>query len=369
MTNLVRSISLGGIEVPCRYCHTLVLGSGSAALCAAVRLKRSGIDDICILTDDINGGTSRNTGSDKQTYYKLADSTSIPDSPYLMVEALMKGGAVHGDIALVEALSSENAFYHLVGIGVPFPHDELGGYTGYKTDHDPSSRGTSLGPYTSKVMVEYLEKECRTLGIEILNKQECIRLISYEDRIAGAVIFNRRAAGKSDNAFSVYLCDNMVLGLGGPAGLYEASVYPPRHTGGIGLALEIGAEAVNLTESQFGIASTEFRWNLSGSYQQVIPHYFSRDPETGETYSFLEDYFPSMDQLTRAIFLKGYQWPFDPEKISSWGSSLIDILVYQEIVYKKRDVYMDFRINPPGNDRLGSVFPPDSIRRGCGILE
>ena len=38
-----------------------------------------------------------------------------------------------------------------------------------------------------------------------------------------------------------------------------------------------GSQGKNLTESQFGIASIKFRWNLSGTYQQVrcvmsLPH-------------------------------------------------------------------------------------------------
>ena len=38
------------------------------------------------------------------------------------------------------------------------------------------------------------------------------------------------------------------------------------------------------------------------------------------------------------IFLKGYQWPFDVNKIFG-GSSVIDLLVYQETVFKKNAEY------------------------------
>ena len=37
-------------------------------------------------------------------------------------------------------------------IGVPFPKNRWGEYVGYKTDHDPARRATSVGPYTSKCM-------------------------------------------------------------------------------------------------------------------------------------------------------------------------------------------------------------------------
>ena len=111
-------LNIDDLEIPVISYHTLILGSGAASLAAAVRLKRTGIDDLCIVTDNMQGGTSRNTGSDKQTYYKLSDSTHEPDSPYKMAQALFQGGAVHGDIALSEAMGSENGFYNLVGLGV-----------------------------------------------------------------------------------------------------------------------------------------------------------------------------------------------------------------------------------------------------------
>ncbi|GAI57817.1 unnamed protein product, partial [marine sediment metagenome] len=51
------------------------------------------------------------------------------------------------------------------------------------------------------------------------------------------------------------------------------------------------------------------------------------------------------------IFLKGYQWPFDPQRIENLQSSLIDILVFNE-TQKGRRVFMDFLHNPIGNDSM-----------------
>jgi succinate dehydrogenase/fumarate reductase flavoprotein subunit len=346
-----------------KYYHTIILGTGAASLCAAVRLKRSGIDDILIVTDNLMGGTSRNTGSDKQTYYKLSDSTLTPDTPYSMAKALSGGGAMHGDIALAEALGSESGFYHLTALGVPFPFNKWGGYTGYKTDHDPLNRGTSLGPYTSRVMVEFLEKEVNNLQIPILDHHDCVKLSTINEgkqkRIAGIILLDKKKSSIEEERFVSLLCDNLIFGVGGPGGLYKSSVYPSIHVGSLGLALEAGAETANLTESQYGIGSLKFRWNLSGSFQQVLPRYYSKDRQTGEEYPFLNNYFSSMKKMTEAIFLKGYQWPFDPRKVSGEGSSLIDILVYQEMEINNRDVFMDFRTNPEGDKRLGEFNPED----------
>ena len=94
--------------------ETLVVGSGAAGFNAAVALKKQGVESIAILTEDVNRGTSRNTGSDKQTYYKLTTCGSDGDSVRRMAETLFSGGAMDGDIALAEAAGSLRSFFHLV---------------------------------------------------------------------------------------------------------------------------------------------------------------------------------------------------------------------------------------------------------------
>ncbi len=134
------------VNIPAVRVHTLVIGSGAAGLNAAVQLVRSGIKDELILTEGLAMGTSINTGSDKQTYYKLSMCGADSDSPRDMAESYFAGGSMHGDLALVEASLSARAFMNLVNIGVPFPRDSYGQFVGYKTDHDPRQRATSIGP-------------------------------------------------------------------------------------------------------------------------------------------------------------------------------------------------------------------------------
>ncbi|WP_422479391.1 FAD-binding protein [Pleomorphochaeta sp. DL1XJH-081] len=346
MDTRAQHLVVDGIPLEVSAVHTLVVGSGAAALKAACRLKQLGVDDLVVLTESVKGGTSYNTGSDKQTYYRLSTGTKEPDSPYLMAHDLSGGGAMHGDTALVEAIGSTEAFHYLCSLGVPFPTNRYGAYAGYQTDHDIRERGSSIGPYTSKRMVEVLLDEARLRNVDIREQIEVVRLITCDNRIVGAVAIDRKRVEESSYGLCLYMADNVVFATGGPGGIYEDSVYPSCHSGAIGLALEIGAQANNLTESQFGLASTKFRWNVSGSYQQVIPTYFSTDADGNDEREFLQPFFPSTENLCNAIFLKGYQWPFDVRKITDHGSSLIDILVYRERVLLGRRVFMDFRRNP-----------------------
>jgi hypothetical protein len=127
--------------------------------------------------------------------------------------------------------------------------------------------------------------------------------------------------------------------------MYRHSVYPESQTGAMGIALEAGALAVNLTESQYGIASVKFRWNLSGTYQQVLPRYLSTDSEGKDVREFLLEWYHDAGSMMDAIFRKGYQWPFDPAKAAEGGSSVIDLLVGLETA-KGRRVFLDFTENP-----------------------
>jgi succinate dehydrogenase/fumarate reductase flavoprotein subunit len=346
----------------------LIVGSGAAGYNAAVHLYDRGVTNIAILSEGRLEGTSRNTGSDKQTYYKVACAGEIPDSPRLMAETLFAGGSADGDTALCEAALSLEEFFHLVFVGVPFPHNRYGEFPGYKTDHDPLQRASSSGPYTSRHMTEGLEREAQRRGIRIIDRTRVVKLLADKSagRAYGVLCLELPAAGDSDPAnrsktdeqdnFVLYLAKEIIFATGGPAGLYRETVYPKGHFGASGLLAREGVEFSNITEWQYGIGSIGFRWNLSGSYQQVIPRYLAVS-ETGEEEEFLAAYFASPEKTHAAVFLKGYQWPFDPGKIAGEGSSLIDCAIYVEKHLKGKRIYLDFTRNPAGFDpeRIGDT--------------
>ena len=324
---------------------TLVIGSGCAGFNAADTLYDLGRTDAAILTEGIRMGTSRNTGSDKQTYYKLSLCSDSADSIYELADNLFQGGSVNGDTALAEAAGSLRSFMKLVNLGVPFPTNVYGEYVGYKTDHDPRQRATSCGPLTSKIMTEKLEASVLRKGVRIYDRMQAVRLITEKGALRGVAAIDLNRLSESDWGLTVFLCNQAILATGGPAIVYGASVYPESQTGMTGMALEAGAAACNLQEWQYGLASTKFRWNVSGTYQQVLPRYIAVDRE-GREREFLPEYFETPEQALSMVFLKGYQWPFDTGKIA--GSSIIDIIVHHEVFHKGNRVYLDFRTDPMG---------------------
>ena len=84
----------------------IVIGSGAAGYSAADWLYREGITDIAVVTEGRLCGTSRNTGSDKQTYYKISMDGASADSAYKMAKDICSLGSCDGVKAYKQAANS-----------------------------------------------------------------------------------------------------------------------------------------------------------------------------------------------------------------------------------------------------------------------
>ncbi len=344
-------LTIDGVSIPLFRVHTAIIGSGAAGLnCAEHLHDLLGPEaEIAVFTSILGGGASHCSGSDKQTYWRLGAVDGAADSPLDMAKTISAGGCMHGDHALAEAEGSVQEFFHLVRNGVPFPQTKLGSFVGYQTDHDLLPRATSAGPWTSRFMVRCALQRLRALGIPIHNSCETVGLITTgegaERRCAGVVIVDRNRRHEDNYGLAIVAATNVVMATGGPGELYFGSVYPRSQMGAHGVCFEAGIVANNLTESQFGLASVSPRWNLSGTYQQVLPAYYSTDQSGGEERDFLAEVLTDESERLLAIFRKGYQWPFNPQLVAPPESSAVDMLVERETRAGRR-VWMDFRRNP-----------------------
>ena len=361
------SMTVGGYALPVQRPEALVLGSGAAGLRAAVELKRRGVD-VVVASQSAFGGTSACSGSDKQTLH-TANTAGRGDDFRALADALGAGGAMDEDTAYVEAVGSARALASLQFMGLPLPQDRLGGVLRYQTDHDEVGRATSCGPRTSRLMVQVLTREAIRLDIPIFNHTTGVRLLvapGDKPRAVGVLAMApKRRTSENPYGLAVFLCDFVIIATGGPGELYRDSVYPRHCFGSLGLALEAGVEAVNLTESQFGIGTPRdnFPWNLSGTYVQCMPYIFSRDARGNER-NFLADYYRTTQELASNIFRKGYQWPFHATRMLEFGSSLLDLAVFRES-QAGRKVFMDFNRNPlpvPGDAAFSLDRLDDDVR-------
>ena len=317
----------------------VIIGSGAAAYGAADSLYNEGVTDIAVITENRLGGTSRNTGSDKQTYYKLALDGFSSDSPYKMACDIFSAGCCDGEKMYLQAVNSTRCFLRLFDYGVNFPRDKFGGFPGYKTDHDNTVRATSIGPLTSKVMTEKLENAAERNGTPIFDNRQIVGILKNGNKAVGVAALNTKT-----NDFECFYAHNVICATGAPACIYENSVYPESQHGMTGILIEAGVRLCNFSQWQYGMASVDFRWNVSGSFMQVIPRFVSVD-ENGNEHDFLNGYFKTSEEMCSNIFLKGYQWPFSFERVDA--SSRVDIAVHNE-TKNGRKVYLDFTRNPDG---------------------
>lgn len=326
-------------------CDIAVIGAGCAGWNAMDELLIRGADAM-LFCDDINSGVSLNSGSDKQTYYKLALSGGNPDSVEDMARAFFAGGSMQGHHARALAANSARCFMKLALLGVPFPRNEWGEYVGYHTDHDFTYRATSAGPLTSRYMAEKLRESALSRGARVVEGARLISILT-EGNIARGALF------MTDGEPILVIAGKILLATGAPAEIYSRTVFPANQTGATGAALRAGAISANLCYWQYGLASVGVRWNVSGSYQQAIPEYVDA---RGAPIAI-------PDKLN-SIFLKGYQWPFDSAKVE--GSARVDIAVKRASDAGGR-VFMDFTKDPVGDFNALSGEAREYLSN-CGAL-
>lgn len=335
------------------HCNTLVIGAGAAGLNAADELKKAGVD-VLLIADDFAAGTSRNAGSDKQTYYKLSLCGSGAESVEAMAQSFYAGGGMHGDHAYAMAANSARSFMKLALLGVPFPCNEWGEFVGYQTDHDTTQRATSAGPLTSKMMVERLSESVAARGVR---REDGLKLLSIltdgKNRVCGALFHG-------ENGFAAVNARFVILCTGGAATAYERVVFPVQQQGASGAAIHAGAACNNLCYWQYGLASLNVRWNVSGSYQQAIPRYTDGKNE------FLQPFFRDRGDMLDSVFLKGYQWPFDARKLG--GSSRVDMAV-AALNARGGHAYMDFTKEVDGGAFAGLGDEARAYLENCGAAQ
>ena len=150
-------------------------------------------------------GTSRMSGSDKQTYYKLGTAAETADSAVSMAKSLTAAGCCHEDLALIESISSLARIFSSRSQRVCRFRTIIWGHSSaIKTDHDPFERATSAGPKTSKFMSECLERETNDLGIEMIDNQEVVQLFSKGGKLTGVLTVDKKTRSPWRNGKGFY---------------------------------------------------------------------------------------------------------------------------------------------------------------------
>ena len=167
-------------------------------------------------------------------------------------------------------------------------------------------------------------------------------------RAAGVLAMNpKRRTDDNPLGFVVFLCDALVLAAGGPGELYRDSVYPRNCFGSLGLALEAGIEAVNLTESQFGIGTSREGFPLEplGHLRAVHALCLFARRETDASAISSATITARRANSPRTLFARATSGLSTATRMLDFGSSLFDLAVFRETQAGRR-VFLDFNRNP-----------------------
>ena len=328
-------------------CDVLVVGSGGAALRAAIAAKEAAPElSVLVATKGKPGvsGVTANSCSDRMAFHATLPSTEPGGEAawtYHADDIYRIGGKVSDkNLADVLAKNAAMAFDYLDRLGVPFvKKNDLPDQ--FVTDGSEYARACYTGPRTAVHIEKALVKRFAELEIAVLEYAMVIRLVHADGKLAGAVAVDTR---ETDPAKAVFCIGTpaVILATGGGGMIYQHNVFPGGMTGdGFAMAYEAGAELVNMEFVQIGIASTKTKFNCSGSMMRAVPRLVNSEGE-----EFLTKYFPpgtTPAEISNTVFKKGASWPVSYEH----KTHIIDIALYKEWRAGRR-TFLDFGRNPAG---------------------
>ena len=129
---------------------------------------------------------------------------------------------------------------------------------------------------------------------------QVIRILTEGDQFFGLLCLDLSSPGDPGGALSP-LTANVIYATGGPAGIYADSSYPSRSSAPRESPLKQGS-GKKPDRWQYWLASLSPRWNVSGTYMQVLPRFISTDPDGRNEREFLQDYFPMKRSAVQDLF-------------------------------------------------------------------
>jgi succinate dehydrogenase / fumarate reductase flavoprotein subunit len=325
-------------------CDVLIIGSGGAALRAALAIMEKQSRAKVILVDKGHYAASGVTAvawSDRMAFHAVLPTTEPKgkDNWKSHAEDIWKiGGCVSDrDLAVILAQKSQEAFEYLDALGVPWEKKD-GIPDQFATDYSSYPRACYTGPLTAIHIEKALAAKVKSTSVHIIDNIMIVDLIMDE--------FNKRVTGAYaiDNKGNpvLFTSKTIVLATGGAGEIFSAHVYPKGMTGdGYAMAYRAGAELVNMEFIQFLCCTKRPNLLFGGSMARAIPRFIN---DKGA--EFLADYFPpntAMSEILLTIFEKGTRAPVSYEH----KSHLIDLAVFHEI-RKGHKVFLDYSSNPSG---------------------
>lgn len=326
----------------------LIVGAGGAGLRAALAAKETFPEGKIVLVtkgDLGKSGVTANACSDRMAFHATLSHTEPGGDEnwrYHAEDIYRIGGYVSdGDLAVILAKQSKDAFAYLDRLGVPFVKKENGRAEQFITDGSEYARACYTGPRTALHIEEALLKKLSSTDVLVVDHCMVTELITWRGRVVGAFGIDERAE-KIEEGLKVFSSKGLIFATGGAGEAFSVHVYPPGMTGdGYALSYRAGAELVNMEFIQIGLSSVKTRLACSGSMMRALPRFVNEEGR-----EFLFDYFAPetpVAEVYSLVFEKGSSWPVSREK----STHLIDVAVWKEWA-KGHRVFLDYGENPRG---------------------
>lgn len=313
----------------------LVVGSGGAGLRAAIAAKEKFPNlTVALITKGQLGksGVTAKGYSDRMAFHATLPYTEPggADNWKPHADDVYRIGGYVSDPELAEILAknSNDALQYLLSMGVPFQKNSDGKIDQFVTDGSIYARAAYTGPDTAVQIEKALVLRIKEMQIKIIEHHAVISLLKSENSVSGVLASSEFFPNEP---FEIE-AKAVIMATGGGGQIYAQNVFPPENTGeGFAIALDAGAELVNMEFIQLGVASLATKFNCSGSMFRAIPSLVN---DAGE------ELLPKQFDV---LFRKGASWPTSLEH----DTHIIDVLVYREMERGKK-VFLDYSKNPEG---------------------
>ena len=313
----------------------LIIGSGAAALRAALEAQEGGIDVLAVIKGEFRrSGATFHSVAEVGAFNVPDDAAGAGDSRETFLDDILTAaqGMANPRLSAILAQEAEGAMRYLERYGVNFDRNEDGRYLVFRACFSSKPRSHVIQDHF-KPIVKALGAEATRRGIKVRDQTMVTNLIVRDGQCYGVHALGR------DGEPLVIRAKSVIMTTGGASQLFEKNLYPPDITGdGYAMAHRAGAYLVNMEFMQAGVSLVSPFINLFGNYLwDAHPSLTDRDGRP-----FVGDYLPDGITLDAVIQEKERHFPFSSSDISRYVEIAVQKAINDGRGTELGGVYLDF---------------------------
>ncbi|WP_408380363.1 FAD-binding protein [Paraburkholderia caledonica] len=312
----------------------LVVGSGGAALRAALEAESSGADVLVVIKGEFRKSGATFHSVAEVGAFNVPDGAGDPsDNPDVFLADILHAAQGMADPRLSAILANEahDSLRYLEQYGVKFERED-DHYLVFRACFSSRPRSHVIHEHF-KPIVKSLGTEASRRGIKVMDRLMIVDLLSEDGECLGAYAID------SDGNPLLIRAKSTILTTGGASQLFAQNLYPSDITGdGYAMAYRAGARLVNMEFMQAGVSVLTPFVNLFGNYLwDAQPNLTDRDGR-----AFVPDYLPAGLAQADVIRQKERHFPFSSSDISRYVEISIQKALNDGRGTAEGGVFLDF---------------------------